>query len=327
MASVASDSAPGPVSIGAVGDTIFGNTPVLPSRPAHYLDAVADPLAAPNVTFANLEGTLTTATNSKCSPGSSACFAFRNPPRYAQYLAAGGVDVAGMGNNHSHDFGDLGAKQTITSLSAYGVLHTGLPGEVAILRRNGVRIAFLAFAPYPWTSPLLKLDRAASQIRAAVQNADVVVVYMHAGAEGADRTHVTGHEEYYLGEDRGNPKRFAHMAIDNGADLVIASGPHVLRGMEFYRHHLIAYSLGNFCGYRNFNTDGVLSRSAMLQVTLGPHGAFRAGRLVSIHLSSANRPSVDPSGAGLLMIRRLGHDDFGDRAPRIFADGHFVERA
>ena len=38
------------------------------------------------------------------------------------------------------------------------------------------------------------------------------------------------------------------MAIDSGASLVIASGPHVLRGMQFYRGHLVAYSLGNFAG-------------------------------------------------------------------------------
>ena len=36
--------------------------------------------------------------------------------------------------------------------------------------------------------------------------------------------------------------------IDAGADLVVGHGPHVLRGMEFYKGRLIAYSLGNFAG-------------------------------------------------------------------------------
>jgi Bacterial capsule synthesis protein PGA_cap len=314
------------VTVGAVGDTIFGNTPVLPADPDGYLAAVAGPLAGPDITFANLEGTLTTATDSKCSPGSTACFTFRNPPRYAQYLKDDGVDIAGMGNNHSHDFGDRGLEQTVDALTNHGVRHTGLPGEIAVLRRDGLRVAFLAFAPYRWTASLLKLDRAAGLIRTAGERADLVVVYMHAGAEGSDRQHVTGREEYFLGEDRGNPKRFAHMSVNNGADLVIASGPHVLRGMEFYRHRLIAYSLGNFCGYKNFNTDGVMSRSAILKVTLRARGAYRSGRIVSLHLSSTNRPSPDPSGAAALMIRKLGHTDFGDRSPRIFADGHLEER-
>ena len=37
--------------------------------------------------------------------------------------------------------------------------------------------------------------------------------------------------------------------IDAGADVVFGHGPHIMRGMEFYKGRLIAYSLGNFCGY------------------------------------------------------------------------------
>src|SRR5438477_12763364 len=114
--------------------------------------------------------------------------------------------------------------------------------------------------------------------------ADVVVVYMHAGAEGSAALHVTGGEETYAGEDRGNPKAFAHMAVGAGADLVIASGPHVLRGMEFYRGRLIAYSLGDFAGYRNFSTVGTLGQSCVLRVRLRGDGTFEWGRVVSLRL-------------------------------------------
>ena len=103
----------------------------------------------------------------------------------------------------------------------------------------------------------------------------MVVVYMHAGAEGSAADHVTGREENYLGEDRGNPEAFAHMAIDAGASLVIASGPHVLRGMQFYQGHLIAYSLGNFAGYGNFATGGDLDISVILHVTLSARAGSR----------------------------------------------------
>src|SRR6202161_4960000 len=102
---------------------------------------------------------------------------------------------------------------------------------------------------------------------------------MHAGAEGSTADHVTGREEYFLGEDRGNAEAFAHMAINAGASLVIASGPHVLRGMQFYQGHLIAYSLGNFGGYGNFGTDGELALSALLHVTLSSTGKFEQARL------------------------------------------------
>src|SRR5919197_2160133 len=322
--SVHSAATAGRITLGAVGDTIFGHPPVLPANPSRYLPRVGEPLPAPDITFATLEGTLTTATHSKCSSGSTACFAFRNPPRYARYLKDGGVDIAGMGNNHSHDFGDRGLKQTVTSLTNHGVRHTGLPGNIAVLRRGGLRVAYLAFAPYRWTASLLDLDRAASLIRTAVGRADIVVVYMHAGAEGADRQHVTGHEEFYLGEDRGNPKRFAHMAVGNGADLVIASGPHVLRGMEFFRHRLIAYSLGDFASYHNFNTDGVLGLSAVLRVTLGPSGWFRAGKIVSVKLNDAGRPSHDWSLRSVKLIRKLSREDFGDHRARMEDDGTIV---
>ena len=120
-----------------------------------------------------------------------------------------------------------------------------------------------------------------------------MVVYMHAGAEGSAADHVTGREEYYLGEDRGNPEAFAHMAIDAGASLVIASGPHVLRGMQFYQGHLIAYSLGNFASYGNFATSGDLGMSVILHVTLSasrpvPDGPDRPG---PVH-------QLGPAGAG-----------------------------
>ena len=96
---------------------------------------------------------------------------------------------------------------------------------------------------------------------------------MHSGAEGSDADHVTRQTEYYVGEDRGNPYAFAHAAINDGADLVIASGPHVLRGMEYYRGHLIAYSLGDFANYYDFGGGGDLAPcSGILHVTLDATG-------------------------------------------------------
>src|SRR5204863_2221734 len=126
------------------------------------------------------------------------------------------------------------------------------------------------------------LHAARRLIRKAARRADLVVCAIHAGAEGTSAVHVTGAEELYLGEDRGNAEAFAHMAVDAGADLVLGSGPHVLRGMEFYRDRLIAYSMGNFAGYHDFALDGVLADSAILRLTLAADGAFRRGRVRSV---------------------------------------------
>ena len=230
-------------------------------------------------------------------------------------------------NNHSYDFGYTGQQQTLHALDAAHIAHEGLPGQIAVVRRHGVRVAFVGFAPYSFTASLLDLPAARALIQKADRKADVVVVYMHAGAEGSDATHVTGSEERYAGEDRGNPQAFAHAAIDAGADLVIASGPHVLRGMEFYHRHLIAYSLGNFAGYHNFSGGGNLSLSGILRVTLAEDGSFVDGRFVSTRLDGDGRPSLDSSRAGLALVAGLSRADFGRRGARFTSQGVISPRA
>ena len=310
-----------PVTIAAVGDTMLGDTPDLPPHPEGYLGAVRRELAA-QIVFGNLEGTLTTATAGKCGPmhaRSGECFAFRDPPGYVRYLKQAGFTVLNDANNHSFDFGAAGQAQTVRTIRAAGLAQTGLPGEITLVKAHGVRVAFVAFAPYADTASLLDLPAARALIKRATRRASVVVVYMHAGAEGATAGHVTGHEEYYLGEDRGNPEAFAHMAIRAGASLVIASGPHVLRGMQFYRHHLIAYSLGNFASYHNFPAGRGLDMTVILHVTLSASGAFEHARLYPIQLTGQGRPV--PGGGAMSFVSRLSAQDFGASAARILASG------
>ena len=308
------------VRIAAVGDTMLGTTPVLPPNPGSYLSSVSSVLSrGAQVVFGNLEGTLTTATASKCGAKSASCFAFRDPPGFARYLKQAGFTVMNDANNHSFDFGAAGQAQTVRSLHAAGLAQTGLPGEITVVRAGGVKVAFVAFAPYPYDASLLNLSAARSLIRRARQAAQVVVVYMHAGAEGSGADHVTRREEHYLGEDRGNPEAFAHMAIDAGASLVIASGPHVLRGMQFYKGHLIAYSLGNFAGYHNFATSGDLDLSVILHVTLSAAGRFESARIYPIRFTGSGRPV--PGGGAIAFTARLGTADFGRSAARILASG------
>jgi hypothetical protein len=142
---------------------------------------------------------------------------------------------------------------------------------------------------------------------------------MHAGAEGADADHVTGREEYYLGEDRGNAEAFAHMAINAGASLVIASGPHVLRGMQFYQGHLIAYSVGNFASYGDFATEGDLDMSVILRITLSSAGRFERARIYPVQLTREGRPV--PGGGAVAFVARLAAEDFGSSAARILPSG------
>jgi hypothetical protein len=313
------------VTISVVGDTELGNTPLLPPDPATYLAPVRSALAAP-IVFGNLEGTLTNAPGSKCSAGSSDCFAFRTPPGYAQYLRNDGFTVLNSANNHSHDAGTQGVLDTSAALRAAGIVQTGLLGQIGLVHVGGTSVAFVAFAPYHDTNNLLDLATARTLIEQARRQAAIVVVYMHAGAEGSQADHVTGSEETYLGEDRGNPKAFAHAAIDDGADLVVASGPHVLRGVEFYRSHLIAYSLGNFAGFHNFASAGNLRLSGILKVTLDGHGSYLKATFVSTVLDAEGRPALDPSGAAGQWVSQLSEEDFAAEAASVGPSGAITPR-
>jgi poly-gamma-glutamate capsule biosynthesis protein CapA/YwtB (metallophosphatase superfamily) len=320
-------SAAGPgISFAAVGDTMLGNTPELPADPGSYLDRVKGQLRG-DVVFGNLEGTLSDVSESpKCGDHAPAgsCYAFRTPPGYAGDLAAAGFTVMNNANNHSYDFGQAGLEETVAALHRAGIAQDGLPGEVTVVKAGGEKVAFVGFAPYAQTASLLDLGTARALIRRASRRAPIVVVAIHAGAEGTAAQHVTGGEETYLGEDRGNPRAFATMAVRAGADLVFGSGPHVLRGMEIYRGRLIAYSLGNFAGFHNFETSGALGASAILHATVGKDGAFRSGRITSVRLIEAGQPVLDSSDEGAHLIAALSRQDLGKAAVRITSDGRIL---
>ena len=227
----------------------------------------------------------------------------------AGQLRALGFDLVNQANNHSFDYGPSGRRQTISALRSAGVAYTGLPGETTVLRVAGRRVAFVAFAPYPYDADLLDISAAQALIRRARARAALVIVIIHAGAEGADRLHTPHGTEYYLGEDRGDARAFAHAAIDAGASLVLGSGPHVIRGVERYGGRLIAYSLGNFVGYHTLGGGGVLSESAILRVTLGAGGRVLAGRWISIKLVTG-LPRPDPTNASAGLVAALSRVDF-----------------
>lgn len=312
--SAAGTGAAASVTIAAVGDTMMGMTPALPPAPRSYFEQV-EPELSGDIVFGNLEGTLTDVSESpKCGAESSECFAFRAPPEFGQALRAAGFTVMSNANNHSYDYGPVGEEETVRALRQAGIAQTGLPGEITVVRAGGRRVAFLGFAPYSNTASLTDLDTASAMIHRASERADIVVCAFHAGAEGSDAQHVSGEEEVYLGEDRGNPEEFAHMAIDSGADLILGSGPHVLRGMEIYRDRLVAYSLGNFSGYENFATEGALGTSVVLRVVLAADGRFRGGRLHSVRLVDEGQPVPDPAGTGADLVEALSSEDFGPTA-------------
>jgi poly-gamma-glutamate capsule biosynthesis protein CapA/YwtB (metallophosphatase superfamily) len=309
-----------------VGDIALSTERGLPPGGlASALAPVRSTLRAPDLTIGNLEGTLSVGGSSKCggsSIGGGDCFAFQAPPSTAGSLRSLGFDLVNQANNHAMDYGPSGQSQTLAALRDAGVAHTGLPGEITVLRAGGRRIAFVGFAPYGYTSNLLDIPAAQALVRQARAKASLVVVIIHAGAEGADALHTPHGEETFLGEDRGNPWAFAHAVIDAGAAIVLGSGPHVIRGIERYRGHLIAYSLGNFVGYHTLSGGGVLSESGILRVSLDSRGQVVAGRWFSINLDDG-LPRPDPSNASARLVAQLSREDFGSSRYTIGGRGFF----
>ena len=233
-----------------------------------------------------------------------------------------------LANNHALDFGESGQAETIAALKRAGLRFTGRPGEIAVVERGGTKVAFVGFAPYPWAQSLLDIEQAVELVQKADRKADLVVVTMHAGAEGSDQQHVRPGPEWFLGEPRGNVVAFSHAVVRAGADLVVGHGPHVLRGIEWYRGRVIAYSLGNFLGNGTLNVSGVSGQTAVLRATLRRDGSWAEGKLVPVQLTAGGLPRVDsepgsalhgtPALAGGLRAQRHAHLAVGNAAaPRL----------
>jgi len=301
------------ITINWVGDTVLGSRYGLPPNSARNVFAsVAPTLRRADLTIGNLEGTFSVGGESKCgATASEHCFAFQAPPENAAALRDAGFDMMNLANNHAFDYGPDGQRQTIRALDRVHIRHVGRPAAVTRVNVRGNRVAVIGFAPYRWATSLTDIPAARSLVNRAAHDADIVIVIMHAGGEGADRTHTPEGVETEFGEDRGYARGFAHAVIDGGADIVLGSGPHVIRGLETHRGRLIAYSLGNFAGHHNFGTGGALSASGILHVQLSSRGRPLTGRWVSVKLTGAGTPVLDATNESARLVAELSRADFG----------------
>jgi poly-gamma-glutamate capsule biosynthesis protein CapA/YwtB (metallophosphatase superfamily) len=281
-----------------------------------------------DLTVGNLETVLGNLPETKCAPGETDCYEFEAPAYTAEDLRHDGFSAVNVANNHTRDAGPAGEASTDAALRAAGLRWSGRPGQITYLTRNGIKIALLGFAPWSYDADALNIPAAAALVRTAKRHARVVIVMEHLGGEGDGYRHVKPGEEYFLGQDRGNSIAFTHAVIDAGADLVMGSGPHVLRGIQWYRHHLIAYSLGNFCGYDTLGLDEYTSVSAILHVTLTASGGFVRGSLTPLRLVAPGIPQRDPARTAIGFVNQLSREDFGGNgAVRLTAGGRIEQPA
>ncbi len=314
------------LTIAAVGDIMLGTDFPKNHLPdddgASLLAPMAPVLNAADLAFGNLEGTLLEGGEpAKRCRHPDRCWLFRSPPRYARQLAAAGFDVISLANNHARDFGEAGRDASMAALAAAGIAHTGRDGDVAYLTVRDRRVAVIAFAPFRNAHDMLDIPAAAERIRQLAVENDIVMVSMHAGAEGADVQHVPFAEEFYYRENRGDVVAFAHAMIDAGADLVVGHGPHVPRALELYRGRLVAYSLGNFCTWYGISVEGPKGLAPVLLAELDGEGRFLGGRIVSARQIRPGGPQPDAAHGAAALMARLTAADFPGTALAITPEG------
>jgi hypothetical protein len=316
----------GEMKIVWVGDTMFGRDgyPV-PHNGRALFEHVRPSLRWGDLTLGNLEGVLSTTGSSKCGGSSSGnCFAFRGSPSNANALKWAGFDAMNLANNHAMDYGAAARQQTVDALHGQGIKSFGAPGQMTMLKVNAIRVALIGLAPYSWAQNSLDLAGASRLAAQADTQADVVIAVIHAGAEGSAKTHTPTGVEVAFGENRGGTRQLAHTLVDSGADLVLGSGPHVVRGVERYRGHLIAYSLGNFAGWHNFASSAVSDQTGVLQLTVGGDGNVRSGTWRSAVLTGPGVPVPEDDNISAQLARSLSIRDFGSGAWPISPSGRLL---
>jgi hypothetical protein len=334
---------PATLRLALVGDLNLGTATlpdgVPPDSGRGLLDA-AKPALAGDLVVGNFEGVLAdTGTSDKCTrlraaeqpirrprrahrpppvdtaevrPG---CYAFRTPTALAPRLVEAGFTHLNLANNHANDYGPAGRASTERILDSLGLRLYGPLGRIAIdtVRRGDsvATVGLIGFATYPFAYDLLDIARSAEVVDSVRPLVDLLVVTFHGGAEGVRALSVPETAESLGREPRGDLRRWARAVIDAGADAVVGHGPHVLRGIEFYRGHPIVYSLGNFLTYRGFNLDGPLGVTGVLQLEFAPDRRLLRARLVPMTQAPREGPAPDPGGAALDLVRRLSAEDFG----------------
>ena len=182
---------------------------------------------------------------------------FNTTDEMADAVVDAGFDFVASATNHSYDWGPYGAIEHSRAVwNAKPVAFTGTAtdyaeaAQIATLERGGLTFALLDYtygvnaydrSELPeYAVNFIDEARISTDVAAARQVADVVIVAMHWGTElqmSADAEQI----------------RLAQFLADLDVDLVLGSHPHVIGPMAWVENStgnghrtLVAYSLGNF---------------------------------------------------------------------------------
>lgn len=258
---------PRTITIAVAGDVHFEG--VLRERlgdPSSALAPATNTLAAADVAIVNLE----TSIGEGGAPEPGKRYTFQAPPTAFQALAAAGIDVATMANNHALDYGREPLPGTFVAIERAQLDVVGIGPDAdaafapAVTDIDGTRVATIgattagtdptADPTAHWaatdhragTADAIDPVRLLRAVRRADRSADVVVTYLHWGIQG-----------------QGCPSRaqqdLAADLVEAGADIVVGSHTHRLQGAGSLGEGYVAYGLGNFAWYTQGPDTGVLT--------------------------------------------------------------------
>lgn len=229
---------------------------------------------------------------------------FKAEPEALPGLAAAGFDVLTLANNHMLNQGVAGLQYTLTVLDSVGISAIGAgvdftaAHQPAIVTVGDTRFAFLGYGYEPFRDQPgnqfvvagLDTKQMAADVTVAKNNADVVIVTMHAGTE-------------YVTDPTDQQQQFAQAAIDAGADLVIGHHPHWVQRVEQYQGKWIFYSLGNFVFDQEWSME--TKEGAMLEAKW-QGGALQSLELLPIIIEGYAVPRLATPTEGQRIWDRLG---------------------
>jgi len=224
-----------------------------------------------DIAFANLEGPA-----SDQGKDGRNLYSFRMDPSVIPALKGAGFSILSVANNHEGDWGASAFLDTLARLKENEILYTGggLNSQQAeqpiIIEKNDMKIGYLGFSdkgPNWMTATeneggllLANNPRFDEIIQNASKQVDYLIVSFHFGEE-----YKTAHNE--------RQEYLAHLAIDNGAKIIIGSHPHVMQDTEVYKNGFIVYSLGNFIFDQAFSENTM--QGMLLEIKLYKDGGMR----------------------------------------------------
>jgi len=219
------------------------------------------------------------------SRGEVTRYIHRSSPAAAASLAAIGVNVATLCNNHSLDQGPQGLQDTREALGSAGIapIGAGLSADEAlqpyVADTPYGRLAVFAFGEEGGTAPdaaadspgicaLNETNVSAARVLARELDVQWMVAAVH---WGNNYTGVLPVQE-----------QWARRLAESDFNLVVGTGPHVVQRIDIIGRTPVLYSLGNFV----FQTGGRFTESMpgyglVATTVLGPKG-FREIRLMPI---------------------------------------------